>query len=68
METFNAAREEVEVTVSTEKVNATIFWDIHTITLIDFMPRSVMVTTAACEVSLQCLKEAIQHWQLGLLT
>jgi hypothetical protein len=32
------------------------------------MPRSVMVTTAAYQVSLQCLKEGIQHWWLGLLT
>ena len=33
----------------------TIIWGIHTIILIDFMPCSVMVTTAAYEVSLQCL-------------
>jgi len=68
METFNATCEEVKTTASTEKGTATIFWDIHTIILIDFMPRSVMVTRAAHQVSLQCLKEAIQQWQLGLLT
>ena len=68
METFNATCEEVKTTVSTEKVTATIFWDIHKIILIDFMPCSVMVTRAAYQVSLQCLKDAIQHWWLGLLT
>lgn len=69
MVTFNAACKEVKTTVSTVKVIATIFWDIHTIILIvDFMPRSVTVTRAAYQVSLQCLKEAIQHWWLGLLT
>jgi hypothetical protein len=52
-----------KTTVSTEKVIATIFWDIQTIILIDFM-----VTRAAYQMSLQCLKEAIQQWQLGLLT
>ena len=51
-----------------EKVMATIFWDIHTISLVDFMPRSVMVTGAAYQVSLKCLKEAIQCCSLGLLT
>lgn len=54
MEAFNTACKEVKTTAST-KATATIFRDIHKIILIDFMPRSVMVTGAAYQVSLECL-------------
>lgn len=45
-----------------------IFQDIHMIILVEFMPLSVTVTAAAYQVSLKCLREAIQCCSLGLLT
>jgi hypothetical protein len=50
------------------KVMATVFWDVHTVLLVDFTPPSSTINAAAYQETLKRLKEAIRRKIPELLT
>jgi hypothetical protein len=50
------------------KVMATVFWDIYEVLLVDFAPPSSTINPAACQKTLERLKEAIWIKRPELLT
>jgi hypothetical protein len=61
-------KKKFKIVQSAGKVVATVFWNVHGVLLVDFIPPSSTINASAYQETLKRLKDAIQLKRPGLLT